>query len=83
MAEAKSFSFTKTELGKRVVVRGKPGVVKITNNGPAGIVVKNGKNSMVLGAHTHAELDYQGETVITINPSDTQDHTSGTLETRD
>ncbi len=80
MAESESYHFTRAEPEKRVVLRGRPGVFKITNAGPAGVVVRNKQNNLRLGAGTRAQLHHDGETVITIDPSDANDHTSGTLE---
>ena len=82
MAESERFHFTKAEPEKQVVFRGGPGVLRITNTGPARIIVRNGKNNLTLGVATQAEIDHDGETVVTMDLSDPNDHTSGTMGNR-
>ncbi len=82
MAESEQFHFTKAEPEKQVVFRGDPGVLRITNTGPARIILRNSKNNLTLGVATQAEIDHDGETVVTMDLSDPNDHTSGTMGSR-
>ena len=82
MAESERFHLTKAEPEKQVVFRGDPGVLRITNTGPARIIVRNSKNNLTLGVATQAEIDHEAETVVMMDLLDPNDHTSGTMGSR-
>jgi hypothetical protein len=61
---------------------GGTGALRITNAGPARILVRNDKNDLTLGAGSRLETDHAGETLIALDPSDPSGHASGTSECR-
>jgi hypothetical protein len=78
MTGSESFHFTTAGPERQVILRGEPGVLRITNAGPARILVRNDKNELTLGAGSRLETDHAGETVIALDPSDPSGHASGT-----
>ena len=77
-----SGSFHLSEKGptKHLSLRGKTGIVKVDNIGPAGLVVRNSKNNMTLAANSHASLTFEGDTDLSVSPSGESRETDGSFE---
>jgi hypothetical protein len=56
-----TFHLSEKEPTKHLPLGGKTGIVKVNNIGPAGLVVKNSKNRMTLGATSQASLAFEGD----------------------
>lgn len=75
-----TFQLSEKEPTKRLSLHGKTGIARINNIGPAGLTVKNSLNNMTLGANTHADLNFEGDTDLSVATSASSRQTHGTFE---
>ena len=75
-----TFHLNDKDPGKHLALRGKTGIVKINNIGPAGLVVRNSRNRVTLGANTRMELVFEGDTDLSVSRDDRTHRTDGSFE---
>jgi hypothetical protein len=75
-----TFHLSEKEPTKHLSLRGKTGIVKVNNVGPAGLVVRNSKNNMTLAANSHASLTFEGDTDLSVSTSGESRETDGSFE---
>jgi hypothetical protein len=75
-----TFHLSDKEPRKHLSLRGKTGIVKINNIGPAALAVKNSLNNVTLGANTQMNLTFEGDTDLSISRSGSRRQANGTFE---
>ncbi len=75
-----TFYLSEKEPTKHLPLGGKTGIVKVNNIGPAGLVIKNSKNHMTLGANSQASLAFEGDTDLSVSSSGQSRETDGSFE---